>query len=577
MDRDIIILIETKEPTMPKVILEKGEDGSVAAMVSIIPHFEQRKQPSEVIFLIDCSGSMMGESIQLAKEALHLFVHSLPIECYFNIFLFGSTFTRLFPESRPFTDETLEMAKQLMKTLDADLGGTEIYQPLETIFQSQTLIGKPRQVFVITDGEVWNSHECVQLVEKNNQHNRVFTLGIGASADRHLVKGMARAGMGVASFTTYGENIAGKVLKQLKQSLQPCVHDVHVDWGQGASGEVIECCQAPLQAPPVYDGSRLVVYKLWDKEGSVGDKVTITAEKPEGQMSVEVDIEADSCIEGDLIHKMFARKMIQDLEEKSEKGEDGEIKSLITDLGLKYSLMTKYTSFVGVDEESSIESGTVMKRQVRNQLAHGYGGMIFSQSGKDDLCCEEEEGEDDDMGYGLFDMDAAPRTMAVADCCSYEESYDDIQCQAQPIQESLMRMSVQTNSSLLGCSFDNDSDVEKFKHDFYDELEQRKIENTDPKSKIQNLLMLTSLQTAIGYFKEDELVEKLIGQKFDIFRTECMDKNIETRVWLTAIIIAFIEEEFSDEKDSWEMIVEKAREWLNRDDLILAAYNCLMQ
>ena len=295
-------------------------------------------------------------------------------------------------------------------------------------------------------------------------------------------------------------------------------------------------------------------------------------------MSVEVDIEADSCIEGDLIHKMFARKMIQDLEEKSKIGEEGEIKALITDLGLKYSLMTRYTSFVGVDEESSIESGTVMKRQVRNQLAHGYGGMIFSQSGQEVLCCEEEEEEDDDMGYGLFDMDSAPRPIALADCCVYEESDDDIQCHVQPLQESLIRESFQTNSvSLLGCSFDNNSDEGILEHGFYDELEQKKNENTEPKSKIQNLLMLTSLQTAIGYFKEDELVEKLIGQKFDIFRTECMDKNIETRVWLTAIIIAFIEEEFSDEKDSWEMIVEKAREWLNRNELINAAYDCLMQ
>ena len=142
----------------------------------------------------------------------------------------------------------------------------------------------------------------------------------------------------------------------------------------------------------------------------------------------------------------------------------------------------------------------------------------------------------------------------------------------------MIRESVQTNSvSLLGCGFDNDSDEEKLKHDFYDELEQKQNEDKEPKSKIQNLLMLTSLQTAIGYFKEDELVENLIGQKFDIFRTECMDKGIETRVWLTAIIIAFIEEEFSDERDSWEMIVEKAREWLNRNELIIAAYNCLMQ
>ena len=88
-------------------------------------------------------------------------------------------------------------------------------------------------MFVITDGEVSNSSECINLVNRNARNNRVFTLGIGSSADRHLVKvgtvgvetskcylfiikGMARVGLGTAVFTGYNENIAGKVIKQLK-------------------------------------------------------------------------------------------------------------------------------------------------------------------------------------------------------------------------------------------------------------------------------------------------------------------------------------------------------------------------
>ena len=65
---------------------------------------------------------------------------------------------------------------------------------------------------MITDGEVSNSSECINLVQRSARNNRVFTLGIGSSADRHLVKGMARAGLGTAVFTGYNENIAGKVI-----------------------------------------------------------------------------------------------------------------------------------------------------------------------------------------------------------------------------------------------------------------------------------------------------------------------------------------------------------------------------
>merc|ERR1711892_506146 len=77
------------------------------------------------------------------------------------------------------------------------------------------------------------SSACIELVRKNSSNNRVFTLGIGSSADRHLVKGMARAGMGTASFTTQGEPITAKVINQLKNALQPCISEVSVKWGKG--------------------------------------------------------------------------------------------------------------------------------------------------------------------------------------------------------------------------------------------------------------------------------------------------------------------------------------------------------
>ena len=121
---------------------------------------------------------------------------------------------------------------------------------------------------MITDGQVSNSKQCIQLVEEYRQHDRVFTLGIGASADRHLVKGLTRVG------------------KQLKQALQPCVHDVQVKWMPGQRAES-ESSQAPAQAPPVYDGSRMLLYKFWSKAGGIGEKVTITAKSPEGNLSLD--------------------------------------------------------------------------------------------------------------------------------------------------------------------------------------------------------------------------------------------------------------------------------------------------
>ena len=183
-----------------------------------------------------------------------------------------------------------------------------------------------RQVFVLTDGQVrFSTHEsipintlqvsnssaCIQLVRAHSTNARVFSLGVGSAADRHLVKGLARAGQGTSAFTNIGEAITGKVVTLLKHALQPSINSVRVDWGVGegevgevepvvetemtlfgygppkARGNGIQRNQAPAkvplksywhlldplhQVPAIYDGSRLLVYKLLPSTLPIGAK-----------------------------------------------------------------------------------------------------------------------------------------------------------------------------------------------------------------------------------------------------------------------------------------------------------------
>ena len=86
---------------------------------------------------------------------------------------------------------------------------------------------------------------------------------------------------------------------------------------------------------------------------------------------------------------------------------------------------------------------------------------------------------------------------------------------------------------------------------------------------MDKILALTSLQTAAGAFRYDESVlDLVIGAEVETFRELCEDRNIEQDRWLTALIIAFIEQRFASQKETWELLVEKSREWLNDDALI---------
>lgn len=79
--------------------------------------------------------------------------------------------------------------------MSANLGGTNILRPLEEVLKSKPKEGYPRQLFVLTDGEVSNTQECIDFVRKHADTTRVFTFGIGNDASQDLVKGMAKAGV----------------------------------------------------------------------------------------------------------------------------------------------------------------------------------------------------------------------------------------------------------------------------------------------------------------------------------------------------------------------------------------------
>ena len=106
---------------------------------------------------------MGGERIRATARALRVFVQSLPQSCHFNIVKFGSRSTKLFSAgSQAYTEDTLRRALSLCDSLSANLGGTEILQPLKEIFARPVACGSARQVFILTDGEVSNTEQVIE-------------------------------------------------------------------------------------------------------------------------------------------------------------------------------------------------------------------------------------------------------------------------------------------------------------------------------------------------------------------------------------------------------------------------------
>jgi von Willebrand factor A domain-containing protein 5 len=158
---------------------------------------------------------MSGSPIKLAVGALKLFLHSLPIGSKFNVVSFGSDFTKIFPQSVVYNEENLKIAVNLISSFDADMGGTEILEPLKDLVSVLDNKDLPRCLYLLTDGAVSNTEEVVNLIRQNNQNCSVNTFGIGSGADESLIKNSAKAGRGHFTFIYELQEIETKVIEAL--------------------------------------------------------------------------------------------------------------------------------------------------------------------------------------------------------------------------------------------------------------------------------------------------------------------------------------------------------------------------
>ena len=144
--------------------------------------------PGEFYFVLDRSGSMTGDPMATAKEALKLFIRSIPPGSVFNVLSFGSSYELLFESAAEYDQTNLEYAIDHINFFEADLGGTEIFEPLHNIFadnkQKEDL---DKHVYLITDGQVFNPEDVVRLIKDNNKKFTVHTFGIGSGVSTQLI------------------------------------------------------------------------------------------------------------------------------------------------------------------------------------------------------------------------------------------------------------------------------------------------------------------------------------------------------------------------------------------------------
>ena len=302
--------------------------------------------PREYVFIMDVSGSMRGFPIDVSKKLMRNLITGLRPSDKFNVLLFASSSAVLAQQSLVASTENVERALNFIDQRDGG-GGTNLLSALQRgMSLPRAAEGVSRSFVVVTDGYIGVEQEAFDLIRNNLDKANLFAFGIGSGVNRHLIEGMAHVGQGEPTIITKPEEASGAADKFRKYIQSPVLTRVKAKFS-GFDVYDIE----PSTIPDVMAERPVIVFGKYRGQptGTVSIKGFSGKRKFKSTFTVS-DFKADK--RNNALRYLWARERIRLLDDYNSLYEDEYRTQEITDLGLKYNLMTAYTSFVAVDEET---------------------------------------------------------------------------------------------------------------------------------------------------------------------------------------------------------------------------------
>jgi Ca-activated chloride channel family protein len=299
--------------------------------------------PREYVFIVDVSGSMHGFPLDTAKALLRDLVGRLRPGDTFNVIPFAGGSSLLHPQSLPASEENIARA---LRFIDGQTGGggTELLPALRRALAMPSDLGRARSFVVVTDGYVTIEKEAFDLVRRELGQANLFAFGIGSSVNRFLIEGLARAGKGEPFFVLKPLEAAAAAQRFREYVERPVMSRIRVRF-EGFDAYDLD---AP-QLPDLFAQRPLVLMGKF--RGEPQGTVVIEGLAASGAVRLPVDVKQALQTEGTQgLRYLWARSRIAELGDYSKLGAGDAAIAEITALGLKYNLLTDYTSFIAVNK-----------------------------------------------------------------------------------------------------------------------------------------------------------------------------------------------------------------------------------
>ncbi|HOY30929.1 MAG TPA: TonB family protein [Bacteroidales bacterium] len=388
-NRDVIIQYRLADQKIESgLLLYKGESPSENFFLAMVqpppkPTVDQ-VPPREYIFIMDVSGSMNGYPIETSKKVLKNLIKNIRTTDKFNVLLFAGCANMFMPQSVYATDENLNKALQMIDQQQGS-GGTELLTALKKALSVEKQSGFSRTFVIATDGYVDVEKESFELIQNNLNKANFFAFGIGSSVNRFLIEGIAHAGMGESFIVTKQEEADEKAERFRNYIQSPVLTDIKVSY-EGFEVYDIE----PSNVPDVLAERPVIIFGKW--KGNPDGTIKISGKSGKDNFVCTLDVSKSDASKANVALKyLWARQKIRMLDDFNNAAGDSKLTEQITGLGLKYNLLTNYTSFVAIDsvvrnnggKQVSIKQPLPLPENVSDYaVGGGYGGPAGSSACK---------------------------------------------------------------------------------------------------------------------------------------------------------------------------------------------------
>jgi Ca-activated chloride channel family protein len=302
--------------------------------------------PRDVCFLIDVSGSMSGEPTRKVIDAMGRFFERMRPQDRLQVITFAGSTSRLFETYVPATPANLRAALGFTDALRGG-GGTEMLAGIKAVLADPVDLDRVRMVVMLTDGYIGNEGEIIAAVGRRaGDQLRFWTVGIGSSPNRFLLEGVARQGGGMSAVLGLKDDptdLVGRIAERIQRAQ---LSRIEVEWGGLDVTETF-----PARVPELWAGRPVVLLGRYEGAGPTIARISGLAEGQPMSFPLEITLpERDQAHA--VLAKAWARRKIQDLSDQLvvARGDPAPLEEEITELALRYRLMSAHTSFVAVDE-----------------------------------------------------------------------------------------------------------------------------------------------------------------------------------------------------------------------------------